>query len=218
MAKRFSIRLTVFGLLAPLASACVPAEAQTHKSPPLAVSMPAAEQTQIDGILSSVVDDLWKQNDKYWHQGDYPRIVDLDRVIVKIDPGFQECYSTGAWLMDSMGRRSDAEAFYQLAVQNNSGFCGPYYDLGMFYFNTLKDYPTAAVVFQRGAATKASGAGEDKNKMLTSKMLAHAYERSGDFAAALKTWQTVKKRWPNAPAVDSNLRRVQAKVDAMSAG
>ena len=217
MAKRVYTQLaalTVF--LSPVLA--VPVMAQAARSSAAVAPMPRAETAQIDGIMSNIVDDLWKETDEYWHHGDYPRIVDLDRIIVMIDPSFQECYSTGGWLMDSLGRRSDAEAFYKLSIKNNPNMSGPYYDLGMFYMNTTKNYRAAVVVLRRGVATNVRGAGEDKNRMLSAKLLAHAYEHSGNLTASLKTWQSIKKRWPKAPAVDSNLRRVRAKINVTSAG
>jgi len=211
MAKRVYTQLAALTLFMSPILAWVPAEAQATKPSPAVAAAPSAEKAQIDGIMSNIVDDLWKQNDEYWHHGDYPRIVDLDRIIVQGDPSFLECYATGGWLMESLGRRKDAEAFYQLGVKNNPDASYGYYNLGMFYYNTLKDYPAAIAVFRRDAVTKDASANDYK-------MLAHSYERAGNLASALKTWQTVKKRWPKAPAVDANLTRVQAKIDVTSAG
>ena len=209
MANRVYIHLAAAALLLPWAAAPVPAQARAKLRAASARSAASAEQAQVDGIISSVVDDLWSQTDEYWHRGDYPRIVDLDRVIVEADPGFLECYATGGWLMDSLGRRQDAEAFYQLGVRNNQDASYAYYNLGMFYYNTMKNYPAAVAVFRRDAATADAGVNDYK-------MLAHAYERTGNLTGALVTWKAVKKRWPDAPAVDLNLKRVQAKVSATS--
>ena len=68
------------------------------------------QQVQANGIVSGVVDTLWNQTDRYWHGGDYPRIVALDRIITEADPQFLEAYSNGGWLMDSLGRTDDAQA------------------------------------------------------------------------------------------------------------
>ena len=87
---------------------------------------------QVAGIIDAATDKLWAQNDAYWHQGDYPRIIALDRIITQADPHFIECYNTGAWLMWSSGRDADAQAFYAEAVANNPHDSTAYYDYGMF--------------------------------------------------------------------------------------
>ncbi|BDI30908.1 hypothetical protein CCAX7_29590 [Capsulimonas corticalis] len=172
------------------------AKRATGKAIPLQSS-----RAQVDGIVSSVVDDLWAQNDEYWHHGDYPRIIALDRVIVGADPHFLECYATGGWLMESMGALGDAEAFYQMGVRTNPDQSYAYFNLGEFYFNTLKDYKAAALVLRAGVRHK----GYDINDWKT---LAHAYERAGDIDNSVKTWKTIKAHWPNGVAVDHNLTRI----------
>jgi tetratricopeptide (TPR) repeat protein len=205
MITRHSASLAIATLIISLAA--LPAQAQSrHSHVRRAKEKAAAGNVQVDGIFDSFVDDLWKQGDNYWHQGDYPRIVALDRIIVQVDPHFVECYATGGWLMESLGRLTDAEAFYQQGAANNPDSSYAYYNLGMFYFNTLKDYHASLAVFQRDAKVADT---EDKDY----KMLAHSYERTGDWKAALAVWKTIKKRWPNSPAVDVNLKRVEQRVN-----
>lgn len=204
MITRHSASLAIATLIISLAA--LPAQAQSrHSHARHAKEKAAAGNVQVDGIFDSFVDDLWKQGDNYWHEGDYPRIIALDRIAVQADPHFVECYSTGGWLMESLGRNSDAEAFYQQAIANNQDDSYAYYSLGMFYYNTLKDYHASLAVFQRDAKVADS---EDKDY----KMLAHSYERIGDWASAIVVWKTIKKRWPKSPAVDYGLNRAQKRL------
>lgn len=169
-------------------------------------SQPAHAETydecmsQSDGIVSGMVDTMWAQVDTYFHQGDYPRICALDRVITQCDPHFVDCYSTGGWLMDSLGRRADAEAFYQEGVRNNPTESAAYYSLGMFYYNTLKDYSAAAAVYKQDV----DEANADVNDW---KMLAHSYEKLKRIDDAVDVLEKAKSRWPNGPAVQVNLNR-----------
>jgi len=159
--------------------------------------------TQCDGIMDGIVDHLWSATDFYFHHGDYPRIIGLDRIITQADPKFVECYSTGGWLMDSLGRTSDAEAFYQEACRNNPESSPAFYSLGMFYYGSVHDYAAAVAVYQQDTAV----ASADINDW---KMLAHSYERMKELDRAVATWKEIKSRWPNGPAVESNLNRVLA--------
>jgi tetratricopeptide (TPR) repeat protein len=160
--------------------------------------------TQVDGIMDKVVDKLWGQADEYFHKGDYPRIIAVDRIITQADPYFVECYSTGGWLMESLGNMNDAEAFYQQGVRNNPTSSAMYYSLGMFYYNTLHDYHAATAVYLADVNKSQSA---DVNDW---KMLAHSYERLGNLKMAVATWKEIKARWPNGPAVQANLNRVLA--------
>ena len=183
-----------------------PALAASRHSPAPRRAVSPAQQSaaQVDGILSGVVDALWAQNDHYFHEGDYPRIIGLDRIIVQADPHFIDCYTTGAWLMWSDGLDADADAFYRQCVQNNPRTSAAYYDYGAFLFHHLRRYDDARRVFQASAALPDAG-------VIDWRMLAHSYEKLGQYDRAALVWRRIKARWPNgAPgdethgAVDTN--------------
>lgn len=190
-----------FRPLFPLALAALAALAAP---PARAAPAPASSPVQADGVCALVVDRLWRQTDEYWHGGDYPRIVALDRVITQADPQFLEAYSTGGWLMDSLGRAGDAEAFYKQGVAHNPHAAYAYWNLGFFYFNTAKNYPEAARVFEMD--TRQPDA--DLNDW---KMRGHAEEKAGEWDRAVATWQTVKAKWPGGLSVDRLLREARQK-------
>ncbi len=153
-------------------------------------------ETQADGILSGAADKLWAQNDVYWHAGDYPRIIALDRIIVQVEPQFIECYTTAAWLMWSDGADADAEAFYKQCIHNNPGTSLAYYDYGFFLFNHQHRYADAQQVFARSAALSDAG-------VLDYRMLAHSYEKLGQYDKAVGVWRRIKARWPHGAPHDT---------------
>ena len=167
--------------------------------------------TQVSGILNRVVDRLAAQRDVYWHQGDYPRIIALDRIITEANPHFIDAYETGGWLMDSLGNHKEAEAYYRQGVANNPRVEPPYFGLAFFYFQTLHNYPLAASLFREGARLP----GGDINDW---KMAAHAYTHAHDYNRALATWEYIKKRWPHGLAVDHNLQEAIAAQSAARQG
>ena len=208
--KRMLCGAGVAAVLMTLTAAVGAAPAQA----PQDTSSPA----QVDGIVGAVVDRLWAKNDEYWHRGDYPRIIALDRIITQADPHFVECYNTGAWLMWSSGRDADAQAFYAQAVAHNPHDPAAYYDYGMFLFNHRKDYPAAVRVYRRDTQRANGG-------LLDWRMLAHSYEKAGDWARAVQTWRQIKARWPHgtdrdpaSAAVDArNLQRALAHLNGPAA-
>ncbi|MDR3710210.1 MAG: hypothetical protein P4L33_18090 [Capsulimonadaceae bacterium] len=210
-----SIRLLALSaFVAVLAFVCMlGACSRTYAAPkpakPVAPVAKEFSQDQVDGIVSALVDDLWAKADYYWHRGDYPRIIALDRIIVEADPQFMEPYSVGGWLMESDGDLKDAESFYKLGVARNQDSCYMYYNLAAFYFGTLKNYAAAVKVGEQ--EVRKSDA--DINDW---RMLAHSYEKNHQLDQALATWRTIKTKWPNGTAVDVNLLRVERLVQAKS--
>ncbi len=176
-----------------------------------AVPTAAQQKLQANGIVSNVVDKLWNQTDAYWHEGDYPRIIALDRIITEADPQFLEAYSNGGWLMDSLGRKQDAEAYYTLGVRNNPHAEYAYHNLGFFYFNTAHDYPAAAQAFRHAVQQRDT----DLN---TWKMLAHSYEKAGAWDDAVAVWQQTRARYPHGLSVDRLLAEAVAKRRQAQAG
>lgn len=155
----------------------------------------AQQQRQASGIVSGVVDRLWNQTDAYWHDGDYPRIVALDRIVTEADPQFLEAYSNGGWLMDSLGRTQDAQAYYTLGTQNNPHAEYAYWNLGFFYFSTAHDYPAAARAFRQAVRLPDAD-------LKDWKMLAHSYEKAQNWDLAVSTWEQTRARYPHGLSVD----------------
>ncbi|HEY3330530.1 MAG TPA: tetratricopeptide repeat protein [Capsulimonadaceae bacterium] len=198
---------------APAKPARTPAAAKAAKpaaKPTKAPALSDYSQDQVDGVISATVDALWARTDYYWHRGDYPRIVGLDRVITEADPKFMEPYSTGGWLLESMGRVQEAEEYYRLGVDRNTDSAYMYYNISIFYFNTKKDYAQAVKASEIGV-TKSDA---DVNDW---RALAHAYEKTRQLDKALTTWKTMKTKYPTATAVDTNLNRLQKIVDGIKA-
>lgn len=171
----------------------------------------SSSPVQVTGILSRVVDRLSAQRDVYWHEGDYPRIIALDRIITEADPHFIDAYETGGWLMDSLGHHKEAEAYYRLGVANNPRVEPPYFHLAFFYFSTLHKYRLAASLFRKGAQLP----GADINDW---KMAAHSYSHAHEYNRAVGVWEYIKSRWPHGLAVDHNLQEALAAQSAARQG
>jgi tetratricopeptide (TPR) repeat protein len=154
-------------------------------------------------MLSDTENNLITASDYYWHHGDYPRIIHLDRVAVEIYPSDVEAYSNAGWLMESMGDKKNAEAFYKLGVSRNMSSSFMAFQLAFFYFNTLHSYDKSIAVLTRSSKLADANATDYK-------LLAHSYSRAKDYKDALATWKVIKQKFPTAVAVDHNLQEAQA--------
>jgi tetratricopeptide (TPR) repeat protein len=162
----------------------------------------ASAVRQSDGIVSRVVDDLWQETDVYWHKGDYNRIIALDRVCVSADPSFVEVYSTGAWLMWSMGDSDAADTFLRDGIERSPARADITYAFAEQLFNT-KRYPEAAKYLRQSIAF-------GDNDRLAYTMLAHSYRLSGKYDDSIAEWKLVIKKFPDFAAAKPNLARVEA--------
>lgn len=189
--------LLALGLL--LVGAALPAAAQK--------TAPAATKVQVDGITEATLDKLWIETDKYWHEGDYNRIVDLCRIVIEADPGDDEACGSAAYLLWSMGDTKAADWILEYgskrAPRNKGVF---FHEFGWHLYNT-KRYKEALPYLQKAVA--AGGVA-----ITTYTTLAHSYEKTGDLKNSLKTWETIKQRYPEHIAWKPNMARVKAKLAA----
>ena len=160
--------------------------------------------TQVDGITSRIVDNLWENTDHYWHEGDYNRIIALVRVCIEVDPTFTEAYSSGAWLMWSQGDTRAADTFLQYGIarapKNTKGEIA--YEFGWHLYNT-KRYADALPYLKRAADSKVGF-------VTAYTTLGHCYRQLKRYDDAVKAWEAVVNKFPKFAAGPPNLARVKA--------
>jgi len=164
-------------------------------------------EAQVDGITSAVVDRLWARTDYWWALGEYTRIIADERIITEADPGFLEPYATGGWLYESMGDNANAEKYYLLGAHRNPQASFAWFNLGFFYYNTMKEYPKAVNAFSLAAHAPDAGINDWK-------MLAHSYERNNQIASAITVWKMLNKTYPNNGPIVHNLDEDQQRLVA----
>jgi predicted Zn-dependent protease len=112
-----------------------------------------------------------------------------------------EAYGTASWLMDSNRRKAEAEALLRKGVRAAPEDWVAWDNLGMLLFGA-KRYPEAAAAFTRAVARP------DCHPKVRH-MLGHAHRLAGDLRQSLAAWEAAKKRDPNDPVVENNLRKVR---------
>jgi len=157
-----------------------------------------------DRVLQKVVNGLWEVADHYWHDGDYNRIVGMGRLIVEIDPGYDEAYDVCAWLLWSLGDVSGADKFLEYGVKK-SPRKGVFYANLAHHLNRTKRYPDALAYMEK--AIKLGGV--DAAAWGT---LGHLYTRAGRHREAVDAWREVVKRFPEFPAGPKNLRAAEERL------
>jgi len=174
-------------------------------APPRAAAPAAGYQAavaQADGITNHVVDVLVVETDRFWHDGDYYRVVALNRVIVEADPQLMDAYQNAAYLLWSLGDSPGADAFLRLGVARNPARYDLYTEMGQHLFRTRR-FRDALPYLKKGAAYQNAPA-----PALAS--LAHCYERVGRLDEAIAAWRQIVKRFPAFLSGPSNLRRTES--------
>ena len=151
---------------------------------------------------------LWVRADEFFHNGDYQEIIPLVRLITWLDPHNIDVYNTGAWHMDynftDEKQRSDKRNL-PLSVQllkegiaKNPDRWDLYFELGWVHYNRkLEDFDNSLKYIKE--ATKHDGYDSNTGKRIprpefVDRMLAHAYEASGDFDGAIRQWEVTRVR------------------------
>lgn len=173
-------------------------------APPPAPRAATSDAAQAQALITRITDDLWEYGDRYWHAGRFEDRILLDYTIIELEPGFLEAYGTASWLIDSNGRPAEAEALLKRATRVRPDAWNAWDELGDFYFRG-KRYREAVDAFRR--ATEKPGC---HPKVFHS--LGHACRLSGDLKASLHAWEEAKRREPNDPVVDNNLKKVRGLI------
>lgn len=201
---------------ASLLSACFagPVVAQTtaprpiNKGAALKPAKPVATKTDdvAAAILNDIANRLWEQGDKYWHDGDYQRVVGLGRIIIEIDPKDEEVVDSMAWLLWSMGDIKGADELLKYAISKVPTQGMLYANFGGHLYRT-KRYEDAAKYLEQGI--KVGGV-----TSAAYSFLGHTYSRLGKLKEAVETWKECVNRFPKYPAGPPNLKAAEARLAA----
>ena len=179
-----------------------------NKGAALKQTKPAASKTDdvADAILNDIGNRLWEQGDKYWHDGDYQRVVGLGRIIIEIDPKDEEVVDSMAWLLWSMGDIKGADELLKYAISKSPTQGMLYANFGGHLYRT-KRYEDAAKYLEQGI--KVGGV-----TSAAYSFLGHTYSRLGKLKEAVETWKECVKRFPKYPAGPPNLKAAEARLAA----
>ncbi|MCX6367728.1 MAG: hypothetical protein NTX57_13625 [Armatimonadetes bacterium] len=177
-----------------------------QKAPSRSKSPKGSSPIQVAGMISGVVDKLWETNDTYFHDGDYVRCISLCRICVEVDPNFDEAYSSGGYLLWSLGENASAEAFLEYGTRRSKKPGPLNSEMGQQLFRT-KNYAAALPYFQK--AIKLGGV-----EVTTYTTLGHCYTRLNRFEDAVEAWKQVVAKFPSFLAGPKNLKDAEARLKA----
>lgn len=154
------------------------------------------------GLREAVASLLWVRADEFFHSGQYEAILPLVRLVTWLDPQQIGVYTTGAWHMDynfvDSEERSDrryippAVKLLEEGIENNPDLYDLYFELAWtHYFQKARKYDKAIYWMKKALDKPARDANTGRiieRPPFVDRMLAHAYEKAGQFGEAEKQW------------------------------
>ncbi|MFY9233918.1 MAG: hypothetical protein WAO58_05580 [Fimbriimonadaceae bacterium] len=154
---------------------------------------------------------LVMQNDIWFEDGEFPRVVQLLRVLYAMTPNSYEQATNLGWMLENIERWNEALAVYVGFRKQNA-------------FHPEAYFPEADFYFKRKMYTRVPPLLEPTLKMPIKphansyRLLALSYERTGLLGDAQRVWNLLIKRDPADGAAKMNLSRVEKKLRGEQAG
>lgn len=179
------------------------------------------------GMREAVASMLWVRADEFFHSGQYEAILPLVRLVTWLDPQQIDVYSTGAWHLDynfvDQEQRSDrryippAIALLEEGIRNNPGIFDLYFELAWtHYYQKIRNYEQAVRWMEESCKKPARDPNTGKvipRPAFVDRMLAHAYEKSGDLDKAEKQWLKILAESEKARKTDPDQASATQEVD-----
>lgn len=181
----------VVGILAMLA-ACALAGGQTKRKDP-----------RSDLIWDSAHNRFVDQLDYWWDDGDFPRCVQLLRMMAELTPDDYEIATDLGWMLENVEQMDAALAVYVKFRKDNPDVGdAPFPEANFYYKQRL--FAKVPPLLERTLVLK-----PHPNSW---RILAHSYEKMGMLSDSRRVWTTYLRQYPNDEPAKNNLRRVEGKL------
>ncbi|MBC8063403.1 MAG: tetratricopeptide repeat protein [Chlorobia bacterium] len=180
----------------------------------VAACMASAQQSQpsrVDAIWNHAVDRLNGQTDIWFDDGDFPRVINLCKVMYALYPDDFEIATNLGWMLENVLRWDEALAVYiKFRTENPK--------------DPDSAWPEANFYYMKKAYQKIPAILEPSMKMSTKphpnsfRTLAHAYERMNQLQDSKRVWQSMILAFPKDAPAKNNLSRVEKKLRGAGPG
>ncbi len=157
------------------------------------------------GAREQWLDYLWAAADAAYHKGDYPLAVQKFRAIVVLAPTDTEAFSTGAWLMWSLGNGDEATEFVRRGVQLNAND-GDAWETAADHFDMRKVYAQETLRDYRKALELAP---KTKDTRLLRHRVGIAAQIANQLELATQVWTEIVKNYPNDAVATYKLKQLR---------
>ncbi|MCX7800644.1 MAG: tetratricopeptide repeat protein [Fimbriimonadales bacterium] len=190
-------------LLAP-AAAPQGNERKAPQGPPSrAQGHPVTPEQREQALWTTVHNRFTLQMDVWFNDGDFPRCIQLLRIMHAKDPHDYETVTDLGWMLGNIQKHDEELALYQKYR-------------AMYPDDKEAPYPEAEFYFRRRQYDKVIPLLEPvlpkRPHPNSYRMLAHSYDRTGRPEEAARVWREYLKVNPNDETAKRNLKRVEEKI------
>jgi predicted Zn-dependent protease len=169
-----------------------------------ATSAQDADPKRVDEIMGVAFTRLKRQTDVWFHEGDYPRTIQLLKLHYRLAPRDYDTATNLGFLLESTERDAEAlETYVSMRVLNPQQPDAGWPEANFYY--AKKAYEKVPPVLER-----AIRAGDQEPN--TFRTLAHAYEKMNMMSDAKRIWELYLAKQPSDLAAKANLTRVLKKL------
>lgn len=156
-----------------------------------------------DLIWDSAHNRFVDQLDYWWDDGDFPRAIQLLRMMTDVQPSDYEIATDLGWMLENVEQYDDALAVYVKFRKDNPNIADAPFPEANFYYKQ-KLYAKVPPLLEGSLAKK-----PHPNSW---RILGHSYEKMGMLADSKRVWTSYLKLFPNDDPARNNLRRVNGKL------
>ena len=174
----------------------------------LAVSSAFAQQpnkSRVDAIWNHAVDRLNSQTDIWFDDGDFPRVINLCKVMYALYPADYEVATNLGWMLENIEKWDEALAVYIKYRTENAKDPDAAWPEANFYY-MKKAYQKVPPILE---PTMKMARKPHPNSFRT---LAHAYERMNQLQDSKRVLQAMIQTFPDDAPAKNNLSRVEKKL------
>lgn len=165
---------------------------------------PKKKQTPHESVIWDTIHNRFVSQLDYWFDdGDYPRCIQLLRVMYGLDPDDYESATDLGWMLENIEQYDEALSVYVKFRKENPTDADAPFPEANFYFRQ-KLFAKVPPLLDPSLTLK-----PHPNSW---RILAHSYEKLGMFGDSKRVWTGYLKLHPDDEPAKLNLKRVEGKI------
>lgn len=170
----------------------------------LAMAAPQPKKQPRQDLIWDVAHNRFVDQLDYWFEdGDFPRCVQLLKVMSDLNPTDYEIATDLGWMLENIEMPDEALAVYVRFRKQNPKDADASFPEANFYYKQ-KLYAKVPALLEPTLAMKPHGN--------SYRILAHSYEKMGQLADSKRVWAAYVRSNPSDETAKANLRRVEGKL------
>jgi len=163
------------------------------------------QKDRTQAIWAIAAERMQRQNDLWFKNGDYPRVIQSMRFLAILFPHNYDIVTNLGWMLENVEKRTEALAIYIKYRENFPDDPEASFPEADYYFKK-KVYEKVPSLIEPSLKV---GSGPSPNSY---RILAHSYERLNLLSDSARIWKQYVQKHPDDLPAKNNLTRVEKKM------